>query len=271
MGDLVVGKGIDLSVYGKLGGDGLDNVGSGEAVFPIVKVNYSYEGDIIKPGDIIVGQEKDGDRIVNPGEKVNEMIILKVYNKYSYNDYESGEKCSSPYFLGFGSDIRGLNFGNKCTECPYRSKDRARRCIYNKVLFCIVGTGSGMKLGMMYVHGVNLSGFLKFVDKIKRVKDSSGKVFSLPSYSVKVIPSTKRMVKGGVVYWLIDWENIEVLPINVVNSLVSKIEIVDKYIEDMNNLVANYYNYEKDINDVEIVKDDSVSGDDSDDIEKLFF
>jgi hypothetical protein len=221
---------------------------SNSVKIPILKINYDSNSKF-KVGSWVVNQIKKEGKIIDEGEQVNQFIILKTYNRFSYFDPDNKNNSCFSNYLKNREQGEGSRFKNQCgNSCPYKNRDLKKKCDFQKVLFGIGVTSDGNKVNC--VTYMKKTGYMitnEFIDENQFTKDSQGKQTPIPLFSFLTLLSTKETIdpKTNKTYYLPVFTKGKMInDIEILKKLFNEAKSIENKVEVMNNMGFNNEEYE---------------------------
>ena len=214
--------------------------GSNGPKIPIVKINYDAESKY-KPGEWVVGQEKDKDgNISNEGKRVKGFVVFTVKRRYNlYSTTSKDENCCSPLF-DFGDEPRGIKHGYVCGKtCPFRDKETrgGNVCKAQLVPFGMAITDDNEAIfARIYVQGKSYMPFSEMIEKGCTIF-SDGREYKLPTYAFMTMLSSVREKNGATTYYVGQFSRGNVFSMEQIEKFAAQLPKTDDLIKDLNDLL----------------------------------
>lgn len=216
------------------------NTSSSGPKIPIVKINYDVESKY-KPGEWVVGQEKDKDgNISNEGKHVKGFVVFAVKRRYNlYSTTNKDENCCSPFF-DFGDEVRGVKHGYVCGKtCPFRDKEvRGNNvCKAQLVPFGMAITDENEAIfSRIYVQGKSYMPFSELIEKGCTVF-SDGREFKLPTYAFMTMLSSVREKNGATTYYVGQFSRGNIFNMDQIEKFAGQLSKTEDVIKELNDML----------------------------------
>lgn len=225
------------------------NTGTGNSAPQIPKLAIN-QSDITSPhpvGSYVLGKKfgQNGD-VVDPGKKVEQIIILAVRNGYSLYDQDNRDNnCASPYFEDYREQVRGWNHGYVCGKtCPHRAADIKPRCAAQIVVMGIAfyKDENGEMQDSPFIWYVKKSAYKPVLDYINNtsnftVRGSDGQSYQMKPFMFVTGLSTEGHRNGSVNYFVPILKTGEMLEMGLAEAMYQKVEESNNIFAYMSNQI----------------------------------
>jgi hypothetical protein len=218
---------------------------------PVLKINNQAKSKY-KMGAWVVGQKQSEGQIVEEGDEVIQLFILKEYGRYTFfNKKDNNNQCSSPMLIS-NEKCEGSRYKYQCrTNCPHRNSDLKSedRCKFNKIFYGYAITKEGKKIECIsYLTGTAYKIANDFVKESIFVKTPEGKTTQIPLFSFATLLTSKEEFNK-------EHQSTYYLPVFTKGKMISSRDILTKFfekakeielqVENMNDTeYADYADYE---------------------------